>query len=64
VYVNLLPASGGPGFENEYHFQNALRAKDLHMQIVGKSFTNRLSSVEAKVLQTFYKCARLPWAKV
>jgi hypothetical protein len=41
VYVKLLPAKGGPGNENEYHFHFALRAKDLRMQIAGKSFTGK-----------------------
>jgi hypothetical protein len=31
MHVKLLPAFGGPGYENENHFHNALRAKDLHI---------------------------------
>jgi hypothetical protein len=33
MHVKLLPAFGGPGLENENHFQDALRAKDLHVSI-------------------------------
>jgi hypothetical protein len=33
--ANLLPAESGPGIENDFHFQYALRAKDLQIQWVG-----------------------------
>jgi len=41
MHVKLLPAFGGPGFENDFHFQNALRAKVSQIQelLMGKRFT-------------------------
>jgi hypothetical protein len=45
VYVKLLPAKGGPGNANEYHFHFALRAKDLHAWTAGKRLTKVLQKM-------------------
>jgi hypothetical protein len=55
VCVKLLPAKSGPVVDNALHYQQALRAKDLHvyMDQLGKSITNAYAYNSGKSLTGF-----------